>query len=101
MRRETDYWAVWTASPPARSRYSPRSFRSSADARDIGTRHAACAGAEETSELAAELGVSARLIQQYRQEGILTPTMETPKGHARWDLDDVREQLKALRKKND
>jgi hypothetical protein len=54
-----------------------------------------------TSELAAELGVSARLIQQYRQEGILTPTMETPKGHARWDLDDVREQLKALRKKND
>jgi DNA-binding transcriptional MerR regulator len=50
-----------------------------------------------TAELAAELGVSARLIQQYRQEGTLTPAMETPKGHARWDLEDVMEQLKQLR----
>ncbi|WP_233159244.1 MerR family transcriptional regulator [Pseudonocardia sp. MH-G8] len=54
-----------------------------------------------TAELAAELGVSARLIQQYRQEGTLVPTLETPKGHARWDLDDVREQLRALRKRPD
>ncbi|HET6257632.1 MAG TPA: MerR family transcriptional regulator [Pseudonocardia sp.] len=53
-----------------------------------------------TSELAEELGVSARLIQQYRHDGILTPTMETPKGHARWDLEDVRKQLRALREKN-
>jgi DNA-binding transcriptional MerR regulator len=52
-----------------------------------------------TSELAEELGVSARLIQQYRQDGILTPTMETPKGHARWDLEDVRTQLRALRRR--
>ena len=54
-----------------------------------------------TSELAEELGVSARLIQQYRQDGILTPTLETPKGHARWDLEDVRQQLRALRNKDE
>lgn len=54
-----------------------------------------------TSELARELGVSTRLIQAYRQEGTLVPTAETPKGHARWDLEDVREQLRGLRKRSD
>jgi DNA-binding transcriptional MerR regulator len=47
--------------------------------------------------VAAYLGVSARMIQRYRAEGILTPTWETPKGHARWDIKDVEEQLQKMR----
>jgi DNA-binding transcriptional MerR regulator len=47
--------------------------------------------------VAAYLGVSTRLIQRYRAEGILTPTWETPKGHARWKIEDVERQLRELR----
>jgi len=52
-----------------------------------------------SAEVARALGLSVRLIQQYRADGLLTPKMETPKGHARWDLDEVREQLAALRRR--
>jgi DNA-binding transcriptional MerR regulator len=54
-----------------------------------------------TAQVAAYLGVSARLIQRYRAEGTLIPTWETPKGHARWDIEDVQRQLQALRKRAD
>ncbi|MGH8963934.1 MAG: helix-turn-helix domain-containing protein [Actinomycetes bacterium] len=50
-----------------------------------------------TAQVAAYLGVSARLIQRYRAEGTLTPTWQTPKGHARWDIKDVEEQLRKMR----
>lgn len=51
-----------------------------------------------TGELADELGViSANTIARYVREGRLTPTDVTPGGHFRWDPDDARRQLKALR----
>jgi DNA-binding transcriptional MerR regulator len=50
-----------------------------------------------SAQVAAHLGVSVRLIQRHRAEGTLVPTMETPKGHARWDIEDVQRQLRALR----
>lgn len=53
-----------------------------------------------SAEVARALGLSVRLIQKYRADGLLTPAMETPKGHARWDLDEVKRQLDELRRRH-
>jgi DNA-binding transcriptional MerR regulator len=52
-----------------------------------------------SSELADALGLTARTIQRYRKRGDLVPAEVSLGGHARWDLDDVREQIKKLREK--
>ena len=52
-----------------------------------------------TSELARALGLHMRTIQRYRAEGLITPELETKGGHARWDVEKVKEQLRALRKR--
>ena len=49
-----------------------------------------------TAELAKRLGLSGRTIQRYRRSGALEPELVTPGGHARWDEKKVREQLRAL-----
>lgn len=49
-----------------------------------------------TAELAKALEVSARSIQRWRQLGWLEPTSTTLGGHARWRLEDVREQIREL-----
>ncbi|GAA2819008.1 hypothetical protein [Saccharopolyspora taberi] len=36
-------------------------------------------------------------MARYVQDGLLKPTETTLGGHYRWDLDDVREQIKRLR----
>jgi DNA-binding transcriptional MerR regulator len=54
-----------------------------------------------TGELARELGLSARSVAWWAQEGQLKPTLVTPGGQYRWQLEDVREQLRALRKRPD
>jgi DNA-binding transcriptional MerR regulator len=50
-----------------------------------------------TAMAARELGVSRRTLSRYASEGILRPTMVLPSGHMRWDLDDLRRQLRELR----
>ena len=52
-----------------------------------------------TSELARALSLSRRTIQRYRSLGVLVPELESPGGHARWDIEKVKEQLRALRKR--
>ena len=52
-----------------------------------------------TAELAVELGLSERTLQRYRREGTLRPKLSTPGGHARWDLDDVLNQLDEMERK--
>ncbi len=52
-----------------------------------------------TGELARELGLSARSVARWAQEGQLKPTLVTPGGQYRWELEDVREQLRLLRKR--
>jgi excisionase family DNA binding protein len=52
-----------------------------------------------TGELARELGLSARSLARWAQEGQLKPTLVTPGGQYRWELEDVREQLRRLRKR--
>ena len=49
-----------------------------------------------TAELAGALGLSARTIQRYRQGGLLVPDLVSAGGHARWDVDKVRNRLRSL-----
>ena len=49
-----------------------------------------------TSELAKRLGVAARTLQRWRQDGVITPAFVTVGGQARWDEADVRSQLRKL-----
>jgi DNA-binding transcriptional MerR regulator len=50
-----------------------------------------------TGELAKKLGLTARTIQKYRSQGLITPAEESIGGHARWIEEDVREQMRRLR----
>ncbi|QYN36605.1 helix-turn-helix domain-containing protein [Pseudonocardia sp. DSM 110487] len=55
-----------------------------------------------TTQAARELGVSARSLARWAQEGRLKPALITPGGDKRsgrylWDLDDLRDQLLKLR----
>lgn len=47
-----------------------------------------------TPELARRLGVGFRTVQRWIAAGKITPTWTTPGGRYRWDLDDVRRQLR-------
>lgn len=49
-----------------------------------------------TAELARALGLSARTIQCYRQTGLLEPELVSAGGHARWNVDKVRSELRSL-----
>ncbi|MCA1226157.1 MULTISPECIES: MerR family DNA-binding transcriptional regulator [Saccharopolyspora] len=50
-----------------------------------------------TGELARELGISPRTVARYVSSGLLTPTETTLGGHYRWDVVEVREQIRKLR----
>jgi DNA-binding transcriptional MerR regulator len=50
-----------------------------------------------TTALARALGLSPRSIQRYVTAGLITPEFVTPGGHYRWDVDNVRQQLRELR----
>lgn len=54
-----------------------------------------------TGELARALGLHTRTIQRYRAEGTITPDVESRGGHARWDVDRVKTQLRQARHKPD
>lgn len=54
-----------------------------------------------TSELARALGLSGRTIQRYRREGVLKPEIASPGGHARWDIEKVKDQLRALQERDE
>lgn len=52
-----------------------------------------------STELADELGLSASTIGRYVRDGSLKPTIVTPGGQYRWDLDDVKRQLDQWRQR--
>lgn len=54
-----------------------------------------------TAQAARQLGISSRTLARYAQQGILEPTLVLPSGHRRWDLDDLRRQLRDLRKRDE
>jgi DNA-binding transcriptional MerR regulator len=50
-----------------------------------------------TPVAARRLGISARTLQRYVKDGLLEPDLTLPGGTYRWDMDNLRRQLKALR----
>lgn len=46
-----------------------------------------------TGKAAASLGVVPSTLLRWMHEGRVTPALETPGGHLRWSLDDLRSQL--------
>jgi 8-oxo-dGTP pyrophosphatase MutT (NUDIX family) len=50
-----------------------------------------------TAEVAEWLGVTVGTFQRWAKEGIVTPALRLPGGEYRWDLADIREQLRSDR----
>ena len=55
-------------------------------------------GLVPTGVAAAAIGVARGTLARWWAEGTVTPTVVTPGGHARWDVDDLREQLRGQRR---
>lgn len=49
-----------------------------------------------TGVAAKELGISVRTLQDWAARGLVTPDLVTVGGHARWDVDRLRGQLREL-----
>ncbi|ATE52099.1 MerR family transcriptional regulator [Actinosynnema pretiosum] len=54
-----------------------------------------------TGVAAKALGVDRATLVRWWQQGLVTPTLVTAGGHGRWDLDELREQLRALRRRDE
>jgi excisionase family DNA binding protein len=54
-----------------------------------------------TAEAARLLGVSRSTVQRYVKAGLLRPAHVLPCGHLRWDLDDLRRQLREVQQGGD
>ncbi|GAA1399500.1 hypothetical protein GCM10009613_55150 [Pseudonocardia kongjuensis] len=49
-----------------------------------------------TAEAARALSVNPATLSRWAQQGLVTPKMRTAGGQARWDLDELREQVQRL-----
>jgi len=49
-----------------------------------------------TPEAARALGISARTLQRYVTQGLITPDLRLPSGHYRWDVARLRDQINNL-----
>jgi excisionase family DNA binding protein len=47
-----------------------------------------------TAEAARRIGVGVSTLQRWAAQGIVTPAWRTPGGQARWDVDDLKAQLR-------
>jgi DNA-binding transcriptional MerR regulator len=54
-----------------------------------------------TGEAADALGFARGTLARWEREGLITPATKSPGGHSRWDLDDLREQLRVLRQRDE
>lgn len=52
-----------------------------------------------TGVAARELGIDRGTLVRWWQQGLVTPEVVTPGGHARWDMEDLRRQLDDLRRR--
>jgi DNA-binding transcriptional MerR regulator len=50
-----------------------------------------------TGEAARELGISRRTLAHYPKTGQLEPSLVLPSGYYKWDVEDIRRQLRELR----
>jgi DNA-binding transcriptional MerR regulator len=51
-----------------------------------------------TGVAAKALGVAHSTLARWWAEGLVTPALVTPGNHARWDVEDLRAQLRARRR---
>jgi DNA-binding transcriptional MerR regulator len=49
-----------------------------------------------TPEAARQLGISARTIQRYVQQGLIKPDLRLPSGRYRWNVGRLRDQINSL-----
>ncbi|ONI90637.1 hypothetical protein ALI144C_02925 [Actinosynnema sp. ALI-1.44] len=54
-----------------------------------------------TGVAARELGVDRGTLHRWWQEGLVEPIFVTAGGHARWDVEDLKRQLREKRKTDD
>ncbi|MEU4802839.1 MerR family transcriptional regulator [Actinosynnema sp. NPDC023587] len=54
-----------------------------------------------TGVAARDLGVNATTLQRWAKAGLVKPALVTPGGHLRWDLDNLRAQLRDARLSDD
>ncbi|WP_104480748.1 MerR family DNA-binding transcriptional regulator [Actinokineospora auranticolor] len=54
-----------------------------------------------TGDAARELGISRETLRAWWRAGLVTPASETVGGHARWDVDQLQRDLRALRQRGD
>jgi predicted site-specific integrase-resolvase len=47
-----------------------------------------------TAVAARRIGVGVSTLQRWAAQGIVTPAWRTPGGQARWDVDDLKAQLR-------
>jgi DNA-binding transcriptional MerR regulator len=52
-----------------------------------------------TGEAARALGISRRTLAHYAKTGQLQPSLVLPSGYYKWDLEDIRRQLRELRER--
>src|SRR5271166_5077975 len=64
--------------------------RNCATLEDVSGRHVT------TGKAAEALGVSLTTLQRWAHQGLVTPALRTAGGHFRWDLDDLKGQLRAM-----
>ncbi|WP_285613247.1 MerR family transcriptional regulator [Actinokineospora globicatena] len=53
-----------------------------------------------TGDAAKELGIHRETLRAWWRAGMVTPAEETVGGHARWDVDQLRRDIRALRHKD-
>lgn len=51
-----------------------------------------------TGEAARALGLNTRSLARWARNGLVTPAMISPGGRYLWDLEDLRSQLRIMRK---
>lgn len=54
-----------------------------------------------TAQAASALGISRSTLARWANDGLVKPVYRTPGGQFRWDLDDLRRQLKVRPRDDD
>ncbi len=52
-------------------------------------------------DAARALGITARTLQRYVRRGLITPDLTLASGQYRWNVDRLREQINALRDRDE
>lgn len=49
-----------------------------------------------TGDAARAVGVDRTTLGRWAKSGVVKPAIRTPGGHLKWDIEDLREQLRAM-----